>query len=201
MPRRERLPAILLIKRTVFAKKFIGICSLPEWAVQNVKMSKCQNVRSQKPEARSQKPEARSQKPEARSQKPEARSQKPEARSQNFKNLKSGKSRISRDRERRGVRSEFQPRIRRLFPLPQVRIRALRLSAPSHLYQVPGACIWCRHEESNPGPTDYKSVALPTELCRHRRTYLMDSASVVNTLVRKTCKKNVSHQRYRHPWH
>ena len=26
---------------------------------------------------------------------------------------------------------------------------------------------WCRHEESNPGPTDYKSVALPTELCRH----------------------------------
>jgi hypothetical protein len=26
---------------------------------------------------------------------------------------------------------------------------------------------WCRHQESNPGPTDYKSVALPTELCRH----------------------------------
>ena len=25
---------------------------------------------------------------------------------------------------------------------------------------------WCRHEESNPGPTDYKSVALPTELRR-----------------------------------
>ncbi len=25
---------------------------------------------------------------------------------------------------------------------------------------------WCRHQESNPGPTDYKSVALPTELCR-----------------------------------
>ncbi len=28
---------------------------------------------------------------------------------------------------------------------------------------------WCRHEESNPGPTDYKSVALPTELRRHNR--------------------------------
>ena len=27
--------------------------------------------------------------------------------------------------------------------------------------------LWCRHEESNPGPTDYKSVALPTELYRH----------------------------------
>src|SRR5699024_8888175 len=26
--------------------------------------------------------------------------------------------------------------------------------------------LWCRHQESNPGPTDYKSVALPTELCR-----------------------------------
>ena len=23
---------------------------------------------------------------------------------------------------------------------------------------------WCWHQESNPGPTDYKSVALPTEL-------------------------------------
>ena len=26
---------------------------------------------------------------------------------------------------------------------------------------------WCRHQDSNPGPTDYKSVALPTELYRH----------------------------------
>ena len=26
--------------------------------------------------------------------------------------------------------------------------------------------VWCRHQESNSGPTDYKSVALPTELCR-----------------------------------
>ena len=25
---------------------------------------------------------------------------------------------------------------------------------------------WCRHTDSNCGPTDYKSVALPTELCR-----------------------------------
>ena len=28
---------------------------------------------------------------------------------------------------------------------------------------------WCRHQESNSGPTDYKSVALPTELYRHDR--------------------------------
>ena len=26
--------------------------------------------------------------------------------------------------------------------------------------------IWCWHQESNPGPTDYKSVALPSELCQ-----------------------------------
>ena len=29
-----------------------------------------------------------------------------------------------------------------------------------------GVYKWCRHQESNPGPTDYKSVALPAELYR-----------------------------------
>src|SRR6056297_4301307 len=28
---------------------------------------------------------------------------------------------------------------------------------------------WCRRKESNPRPTDYKSVALPTELHRHKK--------------------------------
>ncbi len=27
--------------------------------------------------------------------------------------------------------------------------------------------VWCWHQESNPGPTDYKSVALPAELYQH----------------------------------
>ena len=27
--------------------------------------------------------------------------------------------------------------------------------------------FWCRHQGSNPGPPDYKSGALPTELYRH----------------------------------
>ena len=27
---------------------------------------------------------------------------------------------------------------------------------------------WCRQRESNPQPTDYKSVALPVTLCRHK---------------------------------
>ena len=26
---------------------------------------------------------------------------------------------------------------------------------------------WCRNKDLNPGPTDYKSVALPAELLRH----------------------------------
>ena len=29
------------------------------------------------------------------------------------------------------------------------------------------AFLWCRQRDSNSRPTDYKSVALPTELCRH----------------------------------
>jgi hypothetical protein len=33
--------------------------------------------------------------------------------------------------------------------------------------------IWCRHQESNPGPTDYKSVALPTELYRRVRALII----------------------------
>ena len=32
---------------------------------------------------------------------------------------------------------------------------------------------WCRHQESNPGPTDYKSVALPTELYRRVRATII----------------------------
>ncbi|CEE41606.1 hypothetical protein XAC217_840085 [Xanthomonas citri pv. citri] len=28
---------------------------------------------------------------------------------------------------------------------------------------------WCRHPDSNWGPTAYKAVALPTELCRRRQ--------------------------------
>ena len=27
-------------------------------------------------------------------------------------------------------------------------------------------CEWCRHQDSNSGPDDYKSTALPTELYR-----------------------------------
>jgi hypothetical protein len=29
--------------------------------------------------------------------------------------------------------------------------------------------LWCRNQDSNSGPTDYKSVALPTELLRRYR--------------------------------
>ena len=33
---------------------------------------------------------------------------------------------------------------------------------------APSAINWCRHQESNSGPPDYKSGALPTELYRQR---------------------------------
>jgi hypothetical protein len=36
--------------------------------------------------------------------------------------------------------------------------------APYHYAMLP---IWCREQELNPQPTDYKTVALPIELSRH----------------------------------
>ena len=40
----------------------------------------------------------------------------------------------------------------------------LQSAAFSHFATFPS---WCRLKESNPQPTDYKSVALPIELSRH----------------------------------
>ena len=31
---------------------------------------------------------------------------------------------------------------------------------------------WCRHTDSNRGPDDYKSTALPAELCRHKIIFI-----------------------------
>ena len=53
-------------------------------------------------------------------------------------------------------------------------VRMERLELSRRKAQVPKTCVstipphplWCRNEESNPGPTDYKSVALPAELLR-----------------------------------
>ena len=39
----------------------------------------------------------------------------------------------------------------------------LETSIPLQLYRT---CLWCRSRDSNPRPTDYKSVALPAELER-----------------------------------
>ena len=39
-------------------------------------------------------------------------------------------------------------------------------AAAASIYYKDCLKIWCRHHESNTGPTDYKSVALPSELCR-----------------------------------
>jgi hypothetical protein len=42
----------------------------------------------------------------------------------------------------------------------------LQSAAFSH-FATPPSAEWCRQEDLNPQPTDYKSVALPVELHRH----------------------------------
>ncbi len=53
------------------------------------------------------------------------------------------------------------------FELPNPQGADLQSAAFSHFATPPYLIKWCRREESNPQPTDYKSVALPIEL--HRR--------------------------------
>ena len=52
---------------------------------------------------------------------------------------------------------------------PSKSVTADLQSAPFGRLGIPPFQIvkWCRHQESNSGPTDYKSVALPIELSRH----------------------------------
>ena len=44
----------------------------------------------------------------------------------------------------------------------------LQSAAFSH-FATPPKLTWCRLEDLNPQPTDYKSVALPIELSRHKK--------------------------------
>ena len=37
---------------------------------------------------------------------------------------------------------------------------------------------WCRHQELNSGPDDYKSTALPTELYRQRSKFYINKLNV-----------------------
>src|SRR5690606_26993425 len=46
--------------------------------------------------------------------------------------------------------------------------RYRRITTAHRLSSMNGVCPWCRHPDSNWGPTAYKAVALPTELCRRR---------------------------------
>ena len=45
----------------------------------------------------------------------------------------------------------------------------LQSAAFSHFATSPKK--WCRNQDLNPEPTDYKSVALPIELFRHKNKY------------------------------
>ena len=50
---------------------------------------------------------------------------------------------------------------------PECQLISGRVTEKKKARHKTGFLIWCRHQESNSGPTDYKSVALPTELYRH----------------------------------
>ena len=58
------------------------------------------------------------------------------------------------------VRGLEPPRIAALEPKSSVSTNSTMLA------------LWCRNQESNPGPIDYKSIALPTELLRRYRLTL-----------------------------
>jgi len=45
---------------------------------------------------------------------------------------------------------------------------------------------WSRHEDSNPGPSLYKSVALPTELCRRLLIYLLFKSNYLTSILHFT---------------
>ena len=50
-----------------------------------------------------------------------------------------------------------------------------RSGTPPQIFKALGFLLyWSRQQESNLRPTDYKSVALPTELCRHLRSKNQD---------------------------
>ena len=51
--------------------------------------------------------------------------------------------------------------------------------------------IWCRLKELNPQPTDYKSVALPIELCQRFSFVTSVSIKDVGVFVNNFFKKSV----------
>ena len=47
----------------------------------------------------------------------------------------------------------------------------LRLQPRLQLFKYKYCLFWSWDRESNPGPTDYESVALPSELFQHKNNY------------------------------
>ena len=47
-------------------------------------------------------------------------------------------------------------------------------------------CIWCWHQESNPGPDDYKSTALPSELCQQTEAEYTEEQRLTQCAMPKT---------------
>jgi hypothetical protein len=53
----------------------------------------------------------------------------------------------------------------------------LQSAAFGHFANPPKSKTWCRREDLNPQPTDYKSVALPVELQRHNTKWWLGTES------------------------
>ena len=60
---------------------------------------------------------------------------------------------------------------------PKVANRLQRTKKACNVKRYKPFCIWCRNQESNSGPTDYKSVALPTELLRREVVHSIKAGS------------------------
>src|SRR5699024_10008973 len=67
----------------------------------------------------------------------------------------------------RGADSNCRTRWERIYSPPRLATSLPLHSVNSHNLFIQKIKKWCRPEELNPQPTDYKSVALPIELDRH----------------------------------
>ena len=70
--------------------------------------------------------------------------------------------------------NKLQPTIRQKSSMHARNVRIfVRTDTKKDLRSLASLCfLWCRHQESNSGPTDYKSVALPAELYRRGVHYI-----------------------------
>ena len=69
-----------------------------------------------------------------------------------------------------GHRQGIEPCVSRLMePQPRIKLGYLAYETSASSQCFKGNCFWCRFDDSNAGPSLYKSAALPLELKRHQK--------------------------------